>query len=92
MCVCVCLCVNLSFSVNYNAPRILKFSTNVGYDLLYCGKENWLAPAYSSIYLSIFLSLQSKFGICLKVFKTIFFQIGLFDEHLSDIYNFFFVL
>ena len=42
-------------------PRILKFGTNVGYDLL-CGvKENQHAAAYHSLYLSIFLSLQSSF-------------------------------
>ena len=40
------------------APRILKFGTNVGYDLLYCVKENRHAAAYRSLYLSIFLSLQ----------------------------------
>ena len=40
------------------APRILKFGTNVGYDLLYCVKENQHAAAYRSLYLSIFLSLQ----------------------------------
>ena len=39
-------------------PRILKFGTNVGYDLLYCVKENQHAAAYHSLYLSIFLSLQ----------------------------------
>ena len=27
-------------------PRILKFGTNVGYDLLYCIKENQPATAY----------------------------------------------
>ena len=40
------------------APRILKFGTNVGYDLLYCVKKNQHAAAYHSLYLSIFLSLQ----------------------------------
>ena len=40
------------------APRILKFGTNVGYDLLYCVKENQHVAAYHSLYLSIFLSLQ----------------------------------
>ena len=40
------------------APRILKFGTNVGYDLLHCFKENLPAAAYHSFYLSIFLSLQ----------------------------------
>ena len=39
-------------------PRILKFGTNVGYDLLYCVKESQLVAAYHSFYLSIFLSLQ----------------------------------
>ena len=39
-------------------PRILKFGTNVGYDLLYCVKENQHAAAYHSPYLSIFLSKQ----------------------------------
>ena len=42
-------------------PRILKFGTNVGYDLLYCVKENQHAAAYRSHYLSIFLSLQANF-------------------------------
>ena len=40
------------------APRVLKFGTNIGYDLLYCVKENQHAAAYYSLYLSIFLSLQ----------------------------------
>ena len=40
------------------APRILKFGTNVGYDLLYCVKENQHAASYHSLHLSIFLSLQ----------------------------------
>ena len=43
------------------APRILKFGTNVGYDLLYCVRENQHAAAYHSPYLSIFLPLQAKF-------------------------------
>ena len=43
------------------APRILKFGTNVGYDLLYYVKENQHAAAYHSRYLSIFLSLQANF-------------------------------
>ena len=45
------------------APRILKFGTNVGYDLLYCVKENQHAAAYLSLYLSIFLSLQANFPL-----------------------------
>ena len=39
-------------------PRILKFGTNVWYDLMYCVKENQHAAAYHSPYLSIFLSKQ----------------------------------
>ena len=40
-------------------PRILKFGTNVGYDLLYCVKENQHAvPVYSHIFPFFFLSKQ----------------------------------
>ena len=42
-------------------PRILKFGTAVGYDLLYCVKENQHVAAYHSPYLSIFLFLQANF-------------------------------
>ena len=42
-------------------PRILKFCTNVGYDLLHCVKENQHAAAYHSPYLFIFLSHQANF-------------------------------
>ena len=42
-------------------PRVLKFGTNIGYDLLYRVKENQLAAAYHSPYLSIFLCLQANF-------------------------------
>ena len=44
-------------------PRILKFSTNVGYDLLHCVKENQHAASYHSPHLSIFLSLQANLQI-----------------------------
>ena len=43
------------------APRILKFGTNVGYDLLYCVRENQPPAAYHFLYWSIFLSLQLNF-------------------------------
>ena len=43
------------------APSILKCGTNVGYDMLYCIKENQHAAAHHSPYLSIFLSLQANF-------------------------------
>ena len=42
------------------APRILKFGTNVRYDLLYCVKENQHAAAYHFLYLSIFSSPEPK--------------------------------
>ena len=63
VCVCVCVCVcKLFFFVQdvsgTTETRILKFSTNVGYNLLYCVRENQPPPAYHSHYLSIFLSLQ----------------------------------
>ena len=38
------------------APRILKFGTNIEYDLLYCVKENQHPHAYHSLYLSFFFS------------------------------------
>ena len=31
-------------------PRILKFDTDVGYDLLYCVKENQPLPTYYFLY------------------------------------------
>ena len=43
------------------APRILKFDTNVGYDLLHCVRESQPPVAYHFLDLSIFLSLQSNF-------------------------------
>ena len=42
-------------------PRILKFGTNVEYDLLYCVKETQHAAPYHSLYLSCFLSLKANF-------------------------------
>ena len=62
--VCVCMCKLLfssKISQELTEPRILKFGTNVGYNLLYCVRENQPPPAYYSLYLSIFLSLQSNF-------------------------------
>ena len=58
---CVGLCVNFFFVKDFSGttePRILKFGTNVGYNLLYCVRENQPPDAYHSHYLSIFLSLQ----------------------------------
>ena len=42
-------------------PKIVKFNTHVGYDWLYCVKEKQPPPAYHFLYLSSFMSLQSKF-------------------------------
>ena len=61
VCVCVCVCVNFFFVKDFSGttePRILKFGRNIGYNLLYCVRENQPPPAYHSHYLSIFLSLQ----------------------------------
>ena len=63
MCMFVCVFVNFSFFVKdfsgTSAPRILKFATNLWYDLLYFVKQNPPPPAYHSLYLSIFfLSLN----------------------------------
>ena len=43
------------------APRILKYGTNVGYDLLHCVREKQPPDAYHFLYVFIFLSLQSDF-------------------------------
>ena len=43
------------------APRILKFGSNVGYNVLQPVRENQPPDAYYFLYLSIFLSLQSNF-------------------------------
>ena len=59
--VCLCVCKLFFFVKDFSgttAPRILKFGTNVGYKLLYCVRENQPPPAYHSLNLSIFLSLQ----------------------------------
>ena len=45
-----------------NSPKILKFGTNIGYDLLYCVGQNQHPHAYYSLYLSIFFS-PTKFFI-----------------------------
>ena len=43
------------------ASRILKFGTSVGYGLLHCVRENQPPDSYHSLYLPIFLSVQSNF-------------------------------
>ena len=62
-CLCskyVCLCVNIFFHQRFlsTISKILKFGTKVGYDKLYCVKENQPPPAYHSLYLFIFLFIQ----------------------------------
>ena len=64
-CVCVCVCVNFFFVKDFSGttvPRILKFSTNIGYDKLYCVLKIQPHMAYQSLYLSIFLSFQKYFS------------------------------
>ena len=62
MFVFVCLCVNFFFFVKdfsgTTAFRILKFSTNVRYNIFSCVKENQPPPVYHFLYLLIFLSLS----------------------------------
>ena len=68
------------------APRILNFGTNVGYDLLYCVKENQRAVAYHCLicrffflskqifcykFLSFYESQSSNFVYTLRVAKYI---------------------
>ena len=55
--VCVNFFLRQRFLKKTTEPRILKFGANVGYNLLYCVRENQPPPAYHSLYLSIFLSL-----------------------------------
>ena len=61
VCVFVCKLFFIYFVKDFSGTtesRILKFGTNVGYKLLYCVRENQPPPAYRSLYLLIFLSLQ----------------------------------
>ena len=41
--------------------RILKLGIHMDNEVLYCGVENRTPCSYSSLYLSIFLSLKAKF-------------------------------
>ena len=60
-CVRACVCVCVIFA-GTTAHRISKFGTKIGYDMLYCAEENQPPHSYHSLYLSIFLSLQSNFN------------------------------
>ena len=42
-------------------PRISKFDTNVGYDLLYCVKENQPAAAYHCLICQFFILSKQIF-------------------------------
>ena len=55
------ICVK-DFSVT-TAPRILKYGTNVGYDLSYCVRENQHAAANHFPYLSILFFSPSKVSV-----------------------------
>ena len=58
------------------APRVLKFGTNVGYDLLYCVKENQLAVAYHCLICRFFfLSKQIFCYQFLRSYESQSFQI-----------------
>ena len=85
------------------APRILKFGTKVGYDLLYCVRENQHAAAYHSPYLSIFLFSPSKVSVTNflafmrpRVFKFCIHiksgQVYCVTENKTEIYSAFFFL
>ena len=53
------------------APRILKFGTNVGYDLLYCVKENQPAASYHCLICPFFfLSKQIFCYIFLSFYES----------------------
>ena len=54
---CVCVCVSFFFVKDFSRttePRILKFGTNVGYNLLYCVRENQPPPLIISIICPFF--------------------------------------
>ena len=64
VCVCVGVCKLFFFVKDFSGttePRTLKFGTNVGYNLLYCIRENQPPPAYHSLYLSIIFLSNKNF-------------------------------
>ena len=64
------------------APRILKFGTNVVYDLLYYVRENQPPADYHFLYLSSFLSLQSNF--LLQISQLLWEPVFKFLMHLES--------
>ena len=84
------------------APRILKFGTNVGYDLLYCVKENQPAALIIALFVDFSFS-PSKFSVTnfsasmrARVFKFCIHiesgQVYCGTENKTDIYFAFFLL
>ena len=67
-----------------SVPRILKFGKNVGYDLLYCVKENQHAAAYHSPYLSIFLSHQANFLLQISLTASMRARVFKFCIHIES--------
>ena len=62
VCVCVFVCKLFFFVKDFSGttvPRILKFSTNIGYDKLYCVLKNQQHMAYQSLFCPFFF--LSKF-------------------------------
>ena len=60
------VCVLTFFVKDFSGTTVamfLKFGINVGYDLLYCVKENQFRLAYHSLYLSIFSFSPIKFSV-----------------------------
>ena len=60
------MCVNFFFIKDFSgttAPRILRFGTNIGYNMLYCVIENQHPHMYHYLYLSIFSSSPIKFFV-----------------------------
>ena len=85
------------------APRVLKFGTNVGYDLLYCVKENQPAAAFFIALFVDFSFSPSKFSVTnfLGPMRAIVFkfcihiesgQVYCGTENNTDIYFAFFLL
>ena len=54
------ICLSFSVTAESVRPRILKFVTNIGYDLLYCVSENQSPHTYHFIYLFIFFFAEMK--------------------------------
>ena len=63
VCPVVCLCVNFFSVKNFSGttgPRILKFGTNIGFDLLYCVRKIGLVPAVGICICDPLVTLSSS--------------------------------